>query len=301
MQKRKSFLRRYGNDYFFLAPWLLVFVGFTVIPIALAVGFSFTDFDMVQLPHFVGVDNYLQLFLADDIFIKALVNTLYFAVITGPLGYLLSFVIGWLINDLGRVPRTILTFLFYSPSLLGASYTMWLYFFSGDNYGLLNSALQGLGLTDAPIQWLTDPSYDMFTVIVVVLWGSMGTGFLSFVAGFQSLNRSYYEAGAIDGIRDRWQELWYITLPQMLPQLLIGAVLTISGSFAIGAQCSALTGFPSTDYSTHTLVLHIQDYGLLRLEMGYACTVAVVLFIIMVTVWIAIDKAIRALGNGGKT
>lgn len=297
MQKRKSFLRRYGNDYFFLAPWLLVFVGFTVIPIALAVGFSFTDFDMVQLPHFVGVDNYLQLFLADDIFIKALVNTLYFAVITGPLGYLLSFVIGWLINDLGRVPRTILTFLFYSPSLLGASYTMWLYFFSGDNYGLLNSALQGLGLTDAPIQWLTDPSYDMFTVIVVVLWGSMGTGFLSFVAGFQSLNRSYYEAGAIDGIRDRWQELWYITLPQMLPQLLIGAVLTISGSFAIGAQCSALTGFPSTDYSTHTLVLHIQDYSATRLEMGYASAVAVVLFVIMVVSWTLVDRGIRVFSD----
>ena len=288
-------------SYAYLLPFLLIFFTFTVVPVVVSIGLSFTDYNILEPPRFIFLQNYLKLFLSDDEFLIAVKNTLIIAVITGPVGYILSLLFAWSINELRPMLRAIMVLVFYAPSISGGVYMIWTIMFSGDAYGYMNALLLYTGVIDTPIQWLTDPSYDMFTVIVVVLWGSMGTGFLSFVAGFQSLNRSYYEAGAIDGIRNRWQELWYITLPQMLPQLLIGAVLTISGSFAIGAQCSALTGFPSTDYSTHTLVLHIQDYGLLRLEMGYACTVAVVLFIIMVTVWIAIDKAIRALGNGGKT
>ena len=207
MKKVSEFFKKYGNDYLFLSFWLIIFIVFTVVPIIWAVYFSFSDFDMVQLPKFVGLENYMQMFLGDDIFIKALMNTLLFAVITGPLGYILSFVLGWLINELPHLARTMLTILFYSPSLLGASYTMWLYLLSGDSYGLLNSWLQNAGLLDEPIQWLTDPAHNVYVVMVVVLWGSFGAGFLSFVAGFQSLNPSYFEAGAIDGVRNRWQEL----------------------------------------------------------------------------------------------
>lgn len=297
MKSVMNFFKKYGNDYFFLSFWLIIFAVFTLVPICLAVGYSFTNFDMVQTPDFVGLSNYLRMFLDDDIFVKAFMNTMLFAVITGPLGYIMSFVVGWLINDLGRISRTVLTFLFYSPTLLGSSYMMWTYLFSNDAYGLLNSWLIKLGFLSDPIQWLTDPDFNLYVVIVVVLWGSMGAGFLSFVAGFQSLNKSYFEAAAIDGIRNRWQELWYITLPQMGPQLLIGAVLTISGSFAIGAQCSALTGFPSTDYSTHTLLLHIQDYSGNRLEMGYASAIAVVLFVIMIVSWVVINKLLKVFTN----
>ena len=293
MDKVNSFFKKYGDSYFFLSFWLILFTLFTVIPVIVAIFFSFTNFDMVQQPRFIGLSNYFRLFLDDDVFLKALSNTLLFALITGPLGYVISFVGGWLINDLGRFPRTLLTFLFYSPSLVGSSYLMWTYLFSNDSYGILNSVLINLGLIDSSIQWLTDPSYNFYVVVVVVLWGSMGAGFLSFVAGFQSLDRSLFEAAYIDGVRNRWQEMWYITLPQMSPQLLIGAVLSISGSFAIGSQCAALTGFPSTDYSTHTMVLHIQDYGSNRLEMGYASAVAVVLFAIMVTTWTLINRAIK--------
>ncbi|MBR7132101.1 MAG: sugar ABC transporter permease [Clostridia bacterium] len=297
METVKKLFKKYGNDYFFLSFWLIIFTVFTLVPIGFAVGYSFTNFDMVQTPSFVGLSNYLRMFLDDDIFIKAFMNTMLFAVITGPLGYIMSFVVGWLINDLNRMTRTVLTFLFYSPTLLGSSYMMWLYLFSNDSYGLLNSWLINFGFIKDPVQWLTDPDFNIYVVIVVVLWGSMGAGFLSFVAGFQSLNKSYFEAGAIDGIRNRWQELWYITLPQMGPQLLIGAVLTISGSFAIGSQCIALTGFPSTDYSTHTLLLHIQDYSANRLEMGYASAIAVVLFVIMILSWLIINKAIKTFSH----
>ena len=199
------------------------------------------------------------------------------------------------INDTGRLTRSFLTFLFYSPTLVGSVYTMWMYVFSGDSYGLINSVLLKMGILSGPIQWLTDADYSFIVVVVVVLWMSMGTGFLSFVAGFKQLNSSYFEAASIDGIRNRWQELWYITLPQMRPQLLIGAISTISGSLAIGAQSALLTGMPSTDYSTHTLVLHVTDSAHTRLDMGYACAVAVVLFLIMIVTWKAISKLINVV------
>lgn len=295
--KAKSSLRKYGDSYLMLGPWLLFFTFFTIIPIIIAVIFSFTNYNMLQTPRFVGFENYTRLLLDDEIFIKALGNTLLFAVITGPVGYLISFVMAWFINETGKIARPFLTFLFYSPTLAGSVYVMWTYVFSDDAYGLLNSLLMSLGMTNSPIQWLTNPDYNFYVVIVVILWMSMGTSFLTFIAGLQSLNKSLFEAASIDGMRNRWQELWYITLPQMVPQLLIGAVLTISSAFAVGSVPAALTGNPSTDYSTHTLLLHIEDFGNTRLEMGYASAIAVVLFIIMVGSWLVINRALRSLGK----
>lgn len=297
MKKIGDFGRKYGASYLMLGCWFVFFVFFTLIPIAISVVISFTDFNMLQTPQFVGVDNYIRLLLADEIFVKSLANTLLFAVITGPLGYILCFVMAWFINETGKIAKPILTFLFYSPSLAGSIYVMWTYVFSDDSYGLLNSIFMSTGILQSPVQWLTDPNYNFYVVIVVILWMSMGTSFLSFIAGFQSLNKSLFESAAIDGLRNRWQELWYITLPQMVPQLLIGAVLTISSSFAVGSVPAALTGNPSTDYSTHTLLLHIEDYGNTRLELGYASATAVVLFIIMVVSWTVINKALRSLGK----
>ena len=252
---------------------------------------------MVQTPNFVGIQNYLTLLLDDEIFMKSLGNTMYYAIVTGPAGYLLSFVVAWLITETSKLSRSILTLVFYAPSLAGNVYMIWTYFFSGDTYGLINSMLIKLGLISSPVQWLTDPTYNSIVVIIVVLWMSMGAGFLSFVAGFQQLNKELFEAGAIDGIRNRWQEMWHITLPQMVPQLLIGAVLSISGAFSIGYQNQALTGNPSTDYSTHTVLLHMVDYGYARFEMGYASTVAVVLFVIMIVTWLVISRVFKTLSS----
>ena len=297
MNKVSNFFRKYGMSYFFLSFWLILFLFFTVIPIICAVVLSFTNFDMVQTPNFVGIQNYLTLLLGDEIFMKSLGNTMYYAIVTGPAGYLLSFVVAWLITETSKLSRSILTLVFYAPSLAGNVYMIWTYFFSGDTYGLINSMLIKLGLISSPIQWLTDPTYNSIVVIIVVLWMSMGAGFLSFVAGFQQLNKELFEAGAIDGIRNRWQEMWHITLPQMVPQLLIGAVLSISGAFSIGYQNQALTGNPSTDYSTHTVLLHMVDYGYARFEMGYASTVAVVLFVIMIVTWLVISRVFKTLSS----
>ena len=293
----KRFFKKYGASYFLLSFWLVLFLFFTVIPIVASVLLSFTDFDMVNALKPVGVDNYIRLLLDDDIFIKALGNTLFYALLTGPAGYLLSFIVAWLINETGRNMRAALTLIFDAPALAGNVFMAWQYIFSGDAYGILNSLLMRFGFIAEAIQWQNDPQYNSIVVITVILWMSMGAGFLSFVAGFKQLNTSLYEAAAMDGLRNRWQELWYITLPQMVPQLLIGAVLTISTSFAVGYQNSVLTGNPSTDYSTHTVVLHMSDYGYTRLEMGYACTVAVVLFVIMIATWTLINRGLRSLSN----
>ena len=293
----KRFFKKYGASYFLLSFWLVLFLFCTVIPIVASVLLSFTDFAMVNALKPVGVDNYIRLLLDDDIFIKALGNTLFYALLTGPAGYLLSFIVAWLINETGRNMRAALTLIFYAPALAGNVFMAWQYIFSGDAYGILNSLLMRFGFIAEAIQWQNDPQYNSIVVITVILWMSMGAGFLSFVAGFKQLNTSLYEAAAMDGLRNRWQELWYITLPQMVPQLLIGAVLTISTSFAVGYQNSVLTGNPSTDYSTHTVVLHMSDYGYTRLEMGYACTVAVVLFVIMIATWTLINRGLRSLSN----
>ncbi len=284
---------RSRTSYLMIAPFAAMFLLFTVIPVIAAVGISFTSFDMVKAPVFVGLENYMRMLLDDEVFIIALKNTMIFAFLTGPVGYILSFLFAWCINEFGPKLRSILTLIFYAPSLAGNVYFVWSFIFSGDQYGMLNGFLMDLGFITEPIQWLTDPTYNLGAAIVVVIWMSMGSGFLAFVAGLQNLNKTFFEAAAIDGIRNRWQELRHVTLPQMGPQLLFGAVMAISSAFAVGYQCAALTGFPSTDYSTHTLLLHMQDFGTIRYEMGYASTVAVFLFGLMMLSWMAVNKLLR--------
>lgn len=286
----RLWMRREGPNMLLLTPFTILFTLFTLVPIAAAIVLSFTYFNMTTMPHFVGFENYIRMFFDDNVFLIALRNTAIFAMITGPLSYILSFVVAWLINEFNRTVRTILTLVFYLPSLAGNVYFVWTYIFSGDSKGFLNNLLIQTGILTDPLQWLTDTKYMMPVVIVVILWLSMGTGFLAFVAGLQSLDREIFEAAAIDGLPNRFAELWYVTLPQMGPQLLFGAVMQISTSFAIGYECMNLTGFPSTDYETQTLVLHILDFGQQRYEMGYACAVAVVLFALMLLMWTVINK-----------
>ncbi|MBP5295139.1 MAG: sugar ABC transporter permease, partial [Lachnospiraceae bacterium] len=235
-RKLKVGLKKQGPSIALLTPFTVLFLVFTILPILAAVVLSFTYFNMVETPTFIGFENYIRLFFDDDVFLIALRNTAIFALITGPLSYILSFLIAWLINEFPRGIRTILTLIFYLPSLAGNVYFVWTYIFSGDSNGFLNSILLRLGAIFGPVQWLTDTKYMVPVVIVVILWLSLGTGFLAFVAGLQMLNRELYESAAIDGISNHFQELWYVTLPQMGPQLLFGAVMQISTSFAIGYE-----------------------------------------------------------------
>ena len=273
-------------------PFVLVFFLFTIIPIIAAIALSFTDYNLLQINNFVGFENYTRLLLDDNIFMIAFKNTMILALITGPVGFIVSFIIAWLINELGRMTRTIVTFIVYSPALIGNVFFIWQYIFASDSRGFLNNALMQIGIINDPITWLTNTKYNFTIVIIVSIWLSFGTGFLSFVSGLKALDRSYYEAAAVDGLKNRWQELYYVTFPQMGPQLMFGAVMSISGAFACGGVSQALTGFPSPGYSTHTILLHINDFANNRYEMGYASAIAVVLFVIMVGSQLLINKVL---------
>lgn len=291
--KKRKKIGSYVPYYVLLAPFLIAFITLTVLPILGSIFLSFTDFNMVQMPKWNGIGNYLRLFFQDDIFKIDIKNTLLIAIVTGPTGYILSFVIAWFINEFGRKMRTFLTFIMYAPALCGNAFFLWTFIFSADSGGLLNTLLSNLGLISDPIAWLSDTNYNMMVVMIVTIWNSFGVGFLSFRAGLQSLDSTYYEAAAIDGLRNRWQELYYVTFPQMGPQLLFGAVNAIAGAFGVGAINKALTGYPSTNYSTDTIVLHMQDHGNIRFEMGYASTIAVVLFVMMVVTNYIVKKALK--------
>ena len=280
-----------------VAPYAVIFTVFTVIPVVLAIVMSFTYFNLLEPPQFRGLFNYMRLFLDDDVFWLSMKNTLIFALLTGPLSYFLCLVFAWLINELPVRARNLFTLVFYAPSISGALYVIWSFIFSGDAYGMANGLLMQLGVINEPILWLTDPRYDLGIVIVVQLWLSLGTSFLAFIAGLQGVDRSLYEAGAIDGIRNRFQEFVKITIPAIGPSLLFSAVMQISSSFSVGRICMALTGFPSTDYSTSTIVTHILDYGTLRYEMGYACAIATVLFLMMLLTNQVIRRLLRGYTN----
>ena len=289
-------IRKNWQNYALMAPFLILFALFTLIPIVYSVVISFTNFNIFTPPIFVGWDNYLRMFFDDDVFIIAIRNTMIFALITGPVSYVLCFVFAWLINELRPKVRAVVTLIFYAPVLSGTAFTVWSFIFSSDAYGLLNGLLMNLGILREPVGWLTDPAYILFVVIFVQLWMSLGTGFLSFIAGLQGVDRTLYEAGLVDGVHNRFQELWYITLPVMKPQLLFGAVMQIVSSFSVADVSIRLAGFPSTQYAAETLVTHIMDYGTVRFEMGYACALACFLFALM---YLANKLVTFALGRVG--
>ncbi len=283
--------------YLFLAPYGILFLVFYVLPVITSLCLSFTYYNILEPPKFIGLQNYINLILADDVFLTAVKNTFILAAITGPVGYIAAFLFAWFINELPRYLRAFAIVIFYAPTISGQVYLIWAIMFSGDAYGYINAFLINLGIINAPVFWLTNPKYMLTVVIIVSLWMSLGTGFLAFVAGLQGIDKAQYEAGFIDGIKNRWQELWYITLPSMKPMLMFGAVMTITQSFGIADVPIALTGFPSTDYATQTVVTHLVDYGSIRFEMGYASAIATLLFITMIFCNKLIQAMLRRVGT----
>lgn len=290
-------MKRNKAAYLMCLPFMLIFTLFTVVPVLLSILFSFTDFNLLEWPNFVFADNYVRLFLDDDIFIIAVKNTFIFAIIVGPVSYLMSFVVAWFINELPPKIRAVVTLVFYAPSISGQVYLIWQTLFSGDSYGWVNAKLLQMGLITSPVQFFQDADYVMPLCIVVALWTSLGTAFLSFIAGLQGVDKAQYEAGAVDGVRNRWQELWYITLPNMGPQLMFGAIMAITSSFGFGGIVTALCGFPSVDYAAHTIMHHLDDYYGQRFEVGYASAIAVILFLIMIGANTLVKKVISKVGT----
>jgi multiple sugar transport system permease protein len=283
--------------YLFLTPFFTLFFMFTVLPVLSAMGLSLTYYNVLQIPKFVGLENYIQLVFYDELFTKAFLNTMAMAVVIGPVGFLASFILAWMLSELNRGLRTALVVMLYAPSISGNLFMIWSLILSGDSYGLVNATLLNMGFIEQPIQWTTDTRYMMGVVILVSLWMSLGTSFLSFIAGLQGIDLYQIEAGLIDGVKNRWQELWYIILPSMKPQLLFGSVMSITSAFSVGAVSAALCGEPSTDYAVHTMINHLTDYGNVRLDMGYACAISTMLFFMMVISNKLIHNILRKVGT----
>lgn len=290
-------IKRNKASYVMLAPYFILFFIFTVLPVVTSMVLSLCYFNMLQPPSFIGQRNYARLLLEDNIFTIAVKNTLIFAVVTGPVSYFACFLFAWIINDFGPKLRSFLTVVFYAPSLCGNAYFVWSLIFSSDRYGYANAILLHLGLMTDAVNWFQDSRFIMPLLIVIQLWLSLGTGFLVFIAGLQTVDKTLYEAAAIDGIRNRWQELWHITLPAMKPQLLLGAVLQITQSFAVSDISINLCGNPSVNYAGTTMVTHLIDYGTIRFEMGYASAIATLLFLLMIATNKLVNRGLRRVAD----
>jgi len=302
--KRKAARKRLSTEifkhricYLFLAPYAIVFTLFYIAPLVISIFYSFTYFNILEPPRFIGLRNYINLLLGDDVFLIAMRNTFIMAAITGPIGYIAAFLFAWFINELPRYIRAFVTLVFYAPSISGGAYMIWALIFSGDAYGYMNGFLMNIGILNQPMLWLTDPSLMMPVILVVILWMSLGAGFLAFIAGLSTVDPVLYEAGLMDGISNRWQELWYITLPNMKGMLMFGAVMAITQSFGVADVTTTLAGFPSTDYAVHTVVNHLVDYGSIRFEMGYASAIATILFFTMILCNAFIQRMLRRVGT----
>ncbi len=293
--KKEMKVNRVG--YYMVAPFFLIFLTFTIAPVVLSLILSFTSFNMLEWPKFLFLDNYIRLFLEDDIFLLAVKNTLIFAIMTGPASYFLCLIFAWFINELTPKIRAIVTLIFYAPSISGQIYIVWTVMFSSDQYGYANGILMKLGIINSPILWFQDTNYIMPLVILVALWTSLGTSFLSFIAGFQVVDKSLYEAAAVDGIKNRWQELWFVTLPAMKNQMVFAAIMSITQSFGFGGVVTTLCGFPSPNYCAWTIMHHLEDYGGQRWEVGYASAIATVLFAIMIGSNLLVNRMLSKVGK----
>lgn len=281
----KEKVKKINPGYLFSLPYVLLFAIFIITPIIIAIVLSFTNYNGVGNIKFIGFSNYTTLFTMDQVFMqKVIPNTLKFGLVVGVFGYLLSFAAAWALAQITKRARTVLAIILYTPTLtLGiAMAVIWRTFFSGDANGYLNAFLISIGTIDAPIAWLTDGKYLLVIMIIVSLWSSMGVGFLSMLSGILNINPELYEAAYVDGLKNRWQEIFYLTIPSMKPQMLFGAVMAVVNSFTVSAIGVQLSGANPTPQNAGQLIVnHIDDYGFGRFEMGYAAAISVVLLIFM--------------------
>jgi multiple sugar transport system permease protein len=273
------------RTFLLLLPYGVLFMTFIAIPVMVAIGLSFTYFDVINTPKFAGLSNYVNLVTQDEVFLKFVIpQTFKYALIVGPGGYVLSFLLAWMLTQIQRIPRTILTLAIFTPSMLGNVFItiIWRTIFSGDQRGIVNNWLMELGVIDQPIMYLLSPDYLMNIMIFVSLWSSMGIGFLAMISGILNINEELYEAAYVDGMKNRFQEIIYITIPSMKPQMLFGAVMAIVNAFNMGYIGPALSGQnPTPGLAGQLITNHIDDYGFLRYEMGYAAAVSVVLLLVV--------------------
>ena len=276
---KAALYKRWATGYIMLAPFLLLFAAFIIIPVFYGLFLSFTRYNIVQPMRWAGLENYRHLFTQDDWFLTALGNTLRFAIIAGPIGFVCSFLFAWVISQLRF--KNAFSLAFYAPSIVSAiaMSVVWLAFFSSDRFGHINNFLLRFGFINEPLLFTINPALITPVIIFVSVWMSMGAGFLANLAGLANLNLDLFEAGAIDGVQNRFQELFYITLPQLKPQLLFNAIMSTVAALNVHEMAVAIGGNPSPGNVALTIVGHMQDFAFVRFELGYASAMATVLFL----------------------
>jgi len=297
ISRKKKLSKQDITYYLILIPFMGTFFVFNILPVLSSMVLSFFDYDMVSTPIFNGFDNYIRMFSSDKLFLKVVGNTLRFAIVAGPLSYILAFLLAWMINEFPKAVRVFLTFVFYVPALVGNALYIWQVMFSSDSYAYANNILISFGLITEPINWFQNPSYNFTIILIIQLWMSMGVSFLANMAGLQNVSAELYEAGAIDGIKTRWHELWYITMPSMKSILLFSAVMQIQGVFSASSTMQTLAGYPSVNNSVDTLVSYISDIGTTRYEMGYASALSVFLFVVIIIFRYIIGGLLKLVGK----
>ncbi|WP_425313212.1 carbohydrate ABC transporter permease [Paenibacillus mangrovi] len=270
---------KYRLSYAFIFPFMAMFIIFILIPVVAGVLLSFTYFNAFDFPTWRGWLNYQNLFSQDVVFLQhVLPNSFKFAVFVGPVGYILAFLLAWLISQLPSTLRTWYALAMYAPSLsAGVAMTVvWTVMFTGDRSGYINSFLLKWGIIDKPVYLLIDQDYLLNIMIVISIWSSMGIGFLAILAGILNVDKQLYEAGKIDGISSRLQEVWYITVPMMKPQMMFAAIMSIVHTIKSGGIGVQLSGSnPTPNYAGQLLLDHISDYGFIRFELGYASAISI--------------------------
>lgn len=277
--------KKFNSSYLFILPYAIIFTVFVVLLILISILLSFSYYDGVNFPRFIGLDNYIALFTQDlDFMQSALPNTIEYALIVGPVGYLLAFFLAWVLAQLPRKFRNVAAIILYSPSLTGGVLisVVWKALFSGDSRGYINYLLLEWGIINKPLQFLQDTATIFWIMVVVGLWSSMGIGFLAMLSGILNTDRSLYEAAYVDGMKNRFQEIFYITIPSMKPQMMFGAVMAIVSTFNSAGLAATLTGSSPTPQLAGWLISdHMNDYAFSRMEMGYASSLSVVLLMIV--------------------
>jgi multiple sugar transport system permease protein len=273
----------------FVAPPVLLFLVFTLLPMIMAIGLSFTDYDIINAPKFSGLRNFTKL-LHDEFFWIALKNTCYYTVLYVPLGLLLSLGTALFLNSERRMVGLFRT-LFYLPVLSSsvATATLWFWILN-PQLGLLNGILGMLGI--AGPAWLYDSKLAMISIVMMSLWAGFGGNMMIFLSGLKGIPISYYEAAKVEGA-GRLQRFRYITVPSLTKTTFLVSTMLIIGTFQVFDQAFVLTkGGPGN--ATITLVYYIYNNGFNNLNMGYASSISLVLFLIIITMTIINQRINKA-------
>ncbi|HEY8576714.1 MAG TPA: sugar ABC transporter permease [Devosia sp.] len=275
---RPSFWSRlWQNDapgYLFLLPWLIGFFGLTIGPIISSFYLSFTDFDLLTSPEWVGANNYIRMFTNDPKFWASMRVTMMFVIFSVPLKLAFALGVALLLNR-GMRGLPLYRALFYLPSLLGASVAiaiLWQQIFARD--GLVNDFLAIFGIVGP--SWISTPQYSLWTIIILAVW-QFGSPMIIFLAGLRQIPQDMYEAASLDGA-GRWRQFRKITLPLLTPVVFFNAIIqTIEAfkSFTPAFIISGGTGNPINSTLFYTLYLYQEAFGFFR--MGYASALAWVL------------------------